>query len=189
MRARARRRPGQPGTKTLMKTYGDRLICVRYRYDRLRRKRYKTVEIIVHEADWEPPARPPDPDAVVYLRVAWGEAAVARTIKGAGGQWQRHYRSRARAGSGSATTGSGPSGTPTPSASSSWTGWSNRTKHSRTEARSTIRTHVRIVERISYSRTGLVPPIPSSATLSLPPSLENACYNLWRDLWFGSTRV
>ena len=92
MRARARRRPGQPGTKTLMKTYGDRLICVRYRYDRLRRKRYKTVEIIVHEADWEPPARPPDPDVVVYLRVAWGEAAVARTIKGAGGQWQRHYR-------------------------------------------------------------------------------------------------
>jgi len=28
----------------------------------------------------------------VYVRVAWGEAAVARVIKEAGGQWHRGYK-------------------------------------------------------------------------------------------------
>jgi hypothetical protein len=49
MRARSTLRPGQPGTKALVKQHGDRLLCVRYRYDRIRRKRYKTAEIIVDE--------------------------------------------------------------------------------------------------------------------------------------------
>jgi hypothetical protein len=89
MRARAKRLPGQPGTKALLKPYGDRLVCVRYRYDSERRKRYKTVELIVEEAPWEPPPVAPAPDTIVYLRVAWGEAAVARQIKQAGGQWRR----------------------------------------------------------------------------------------------------
>lgn len=31
----------------------------------------------------------PAPDTIVYLQVAWGEAAVARRIKAAGGQWHR----------------------------------------------------------------------------------------------------
>lgn len=92
MRARATLQPGQPGTKALLKTYGDRLICVRYRYDSSRRKRYKTVELIVDEADWTPPVTAPTPDTLVYLRVVWGEAAVARRIKAAGGQWQRRYK-------------------------------------------------------------------------------------------------
>jgi len=92
MRARAKRLPGQPGTKGLLKTYGDRLVCVRYRYDREQRKRYKTVELIVDEAPWEPPRATPAPDTIVYLRVAWGEAAVARRIKAAGGHWRRDYK-------------------------------------------------------------------------------------------------
>ena len=92
MRARAKRLPGQPGTKALLQTYGDRLVCVRYRYDRAQRKRYKTVELIVTEAPWEPPPAIPTPDTIVYLQVAWGEAAVARRIKAAGGQWHRAYK-------------------------------------------------------------------------------------------------
>jgi hypothetical protein len=72
--------PGQPGTKALLKTYGDRLVCVRYRYDRAQRKRYKTVELIVEEAAWDPPPVAPAPDTLVYLRVAWGEAGVTRRI-------------------------------------------------------------------------------------------------------------
>jgi|SRR5215813_6428854 len=92
MRARAKRWPGQPGTKALLKTYGDRLVCVRYRYDHQQRRRYKTVEIIVEEARWEPPPAVPAPDTLVYLRVAWGEATVARQIKQAGGHWRRDYK-------------------------------------------------------------------------------------------------
>jgi hypothetical protein len=92
MRARAKLRPGQPGTKALLKIYGDRLVCVRYRYDSTQRKRYKTVELIVDEADWEPSARTPAPETPVYIRVVWGEAAVARSIKAAGGRWHRGYK-------------------------------------------------------------------------------------------------
>ena len=35
-------RPGQKGTKHLMAKYGNRLICVRYRYDSATHKRYTT---------------------------------------------------------------------------------------------------------------------------------------------------
>lgn len=87
MRARTKRLPGQPGTKALMKIYGERLVCVRYRYDREQRKRYKTAEIIVEEAPWQPPALPPAADTIVYLRVAVGEVAIRLQVKSAGGQW------------------------------------------------------------------------------------------------------
>jgi hypothetical protein len=43
--------------KQLLAEYGDRLICVRYRSDAQRKKRMKTVELVVAERDWKP--RPP----------------------------------------------------------------------------------------------------------------------------------
>ncbi len=87
MRTRLILRPGQRGTKQLVAKYGDSLICVRYRYDTQRQKRYKTIELIVSEVDWIPPA--PAPDTIVAIRVAWGEADLGRAIKTAGGRWNR----------------------------------------------------------------------------------------------------
>jgi hypothetical protein len=55
MRVRLVRRPGQHGTSKYTEQYGDRLICVRYRYDAAAGRRYKTIEIIVDEAPWAPP--------------------------------------------------------------------------------------------------------------------------------------
>ena len=52
-------KPGQKGTKQLLAQYGDRLICVRYRYDVQRKKRLKTVELLVAERDWQPGAASP----------------------------------------------------------------------------------------------------------------------------------
>lgn len=46
--------PGANGTKALLREYGDQLVCVRYRYDKKKHKRYKTIEIIVEEKDWVP---------------------------------------------------------------------------------------------------------------------------------------
>jgi hypothetical protein len=43
--------PGQNGTKRLLRQYGDQLVCVRYRYDKLRGKRLKTIELIIDEQD------------------------------------------------------------------------------------------------------------------------------------------
>ena len=66
---------------------GDRLICVRYRYDPQREKRLKTVELLVAERDWEP-SRPPCADnQMVGMRIAFAEAAVRERAKQAGGKW------------------------------------------------------------------------------------------------------
>ncbi len=54
MRSRLTLKPPQRGTKKLQAKYGDRLLYVRYRYDEERRRRCKTVELIVNEVDWVP---------------------------------------------------------------------------------------------------------------------------------------
>jgi hypothetical protein len=46
MQTRLKLNPGQRGTKKLVANYGDRLVCVRYRYDEQTKRRYKTVELI-----------------------------------------------------------------------------------------------------------------------------------------------
>ena len=48
-RVRRHLKPGPKGTKQLVAQYGDRLICVRSRYDAQRKKRFKTVELLVAE--------------------------------------------------------------------------------------------------------------------------------------------
>ena len=58
MHIRSTVHPGQRGTKKLLTQFGDRLVCVRYRYDDQRQKRIKTVELIVEEKiGWLPPSR------------------------------------------------------------------------------------------------------------------------------------
>lgn len=78
--------PGANGTKALLKKYGDQLVCVRYRYDKQRHKRLKTVELIVEEKDWHP-GTVSYPDRRVYLRIAYGEAELRELIKRHGGYW------------------------------------------------------------------------------------------------------
>ena len=46
--------------------------------------------MIVAEGPWTPPA--PAPDTIVGVRVAWGEAAIARQVKAAGGTWNRQQQ-------------------------------------------------------------------------------------------------
>lgn len=90
MGIRATLRPGRRGTKRWQAIYGDRLVCVRYRYDAGRRRRYTTVEVIVAEAPWLP--SPPAPETMVGVKVDWGEVDVARAIKAAGGRWEPSLR-------------------------------------------------------------------------------------------------
>jgi hypothetical protein len=49
--------------------YGSRLVSVRYRYDEPMRKRYKTIELIVEEADWTPRRMPATGSEMVSIRV------------------------------------------------------------------------------------------------------------------------
>jgi len=92
MRTRLTLHPGQDGAKQLGVQYGDRLVCVRYRYDEQQKKRYKTVELIVEESRWEPPAPPPQDSTLVWVRIALLEAEVRQQVKTAGGRWDPQRR-------------------------------------------------------------------------------------------------
>jgi hypothetical protein len=92
MRTRLHLKPGQKDTKVLLEQYGDRLVCVRYRYDAQRKTRFKTVEFIVAQRDWNPPApRFADDalvdDALVAVRVGFAEVELRQRVKQAGGTW------------------------------------------------------------------------------------------------------
>jgi len=92
MRTRLTLKPGQRGTKKLLTEYGERLVCVRYRYDEQSKKRYKTVELIIEEVAWKPVASCPASDTVVEIRVEWEEMDIRKQVKGAGGRWNAGNR-------------------------------------------------------------------------------------------------
>jgi len=79
--------PDQDGAKGLRAEYGERLVCVRYRYDTQQQKRYKTVELVVAEEQWTPPMQPTAPEQIVAIRVSALEMTVRQKVKQAGGQW------------------------------------------------------------------------------------------------------
>jgi len=65
---------------------------VRYRYDPQLKKRFKTVELLVAERDWEPPRPRFAHDQIVALRVAFADVAVRARVKQAGGTWNPERR-------------------------------------------------------------------------------------------------
>jgi len=98
MEARVTLRLGQRGTKKLVQRFGDRLICVRYRYDASQAKRFTTVELVVEEAPWHPvmpsgTGRPADDSPQpVAVRVGYREQALREQVKAAGGRWDADKR-------------------------------------------------------------------------------------------------
>jgi len=70
------------------------LYVLRYRYDDIKRKRYKTVELIIDEVDWEPETRERNvsPRRIVAIRVDPSEIKIKDRIKEEGGKWNRHKR-------------------------------------------------------------------------------------------------
>ncbi len=100
MVVKASYKPGQKGTRKLVKQYGDQLICVRYRYDYENHKKYKTIELIIDEDHWTP--APPHPDEyerpvqtrTIYtrqagLRVGLFEKELQQKVKSLGATWSR----------------------------------------------------------------------------------------------------
>lgn len=85
-------KPGQKGTKALVKEYGDALICVRYRYDAATRTRLKTVELIVERKVLPEPRRAKADEAPVPVRIAYREAALRKMARALGGEWDPEVR-------------------------------------------------------------------------------------------------
>jgi hypothetical protein len=86
--------PGQNGTKKLLARYGERLVCVRYRYDATRKVRHKTVELIVETTPWNPRQRNArrEPHDRVAVRIGYSETTLRERIKTAGGIWRHRQR-------------------------------------------------------------------------------------------------
>jgi hypothetical protein len=69
-----------------LEQYGNRLLCVRYRYDEKRQVRMKTVEIIVDERPGTKHLRYREQD-IVAVMVPYTEKALRERLKAAGGRW------------------------------------------------------------------------------------------------------
>ena len=75
--------PGDLGSKSLLEQYGETLVCVRYRIDRIRQKRYKTIELIVEEK----PLASRTPPTLAWVKVGYDEVELRQRIKQAGAKW------------------------------------------------------------------------------------------------------
>ncbi|WP_129633652.1 hypothetical protein [Candidatus Oscillochloris fontis] len=89
MRTRLVRRPGDSGTKELVAEYGERLICVRYRYDAKTKQRHKTIELIIESSAWEPPITP---ESIVAIRIGRKDHALQEIVRNAGGTWNNQQQ-------------------------------------------------------------------------------------------------
>jgi hypothetical protein len=78
---------GNRGTKKMVDKYGDRLICVRYRYDEKSRKHYKTVDLIEEIVDWHPQDPVPTNNTLVEIKIDWEEFDLRKKVKERGGIW------------------------------------------------------------------------------------------------------
>jgi hypothetical protein len=85
MKAFAHLKPGQKGTRRLTEEYGERLLCVRYRFDALRGVKLKTVELIVAET---PLTRPRfRDDDLVSLAIAYDETELRQLLRRLHARW------------------------------------------------------------------------------------------------------
>ncbi len=87
MKTRLVLKPGQRGTKSLAKKYGDALLCVRFRYDAELRQRLKTIELIIERTEWAPPPPRFTADTLVPLRIEASDMQTRLLAKTAGGRW------------------------------------------------------------------------------------------------------
>jgi hypothetical protein len=98
MTTKATLRPGQKGTKRFAAKYGDRLVCVRYKYDEATGKRFTTVELIEEEADWrtKPPAaaktEPITSSQRLPVRIDYWESELREKVKSAGAIWRPRHK-------------------------------------------------------------------------------------------------
>jgi hypothetical protein len=84
MKVKLKLRPNDPGTKKLTAKYGNRLLCVRYRYDAENNRRITSVELIEEEIPWK--RRTPD-DKQMSIKIQWDETELQEKAKAAGGRW------------------------------------------------------------------------------------------------------
>ena len=99
MEVRKKLKPGEHGTKRHARKYGDKLVCVRYRYNDEENTRYTTVEIIVDQQHYYHSKQAQKPNTsdrqhstLVKLKVAYQDMETRTLIKNAGGIWNTKHK-------------------------------------------------------------------------------------------------
>lgn len=80
---------GKPGTCKWIKKYGDALLCVRYKYDLMNKRKLKTVELIIENEPWDADKNRIPGNKIVGIRVSYGEVETGRLVRSAGGRWDK----------------------------------------------------------------------------------------------------
>jgi hypothetical protein len=80
---------GKPGTKRMVEKYGDKLVCIRYRYDLEKKIKYKTAEIIVDSGFWDGVN---EGKRKLNLRIGFEEYELREKVKAAGGNWNKEKK-------------------------------------------------------------------------------------------------
>ena len=95
MRTKRKLRPGDPGTKKYVKTYGNDLVCIRYRYDEEKQIRYTTVELIIESGPMKnriEKEATKSPLGYVFLKISPDEDALIEQVKLFGAVWNDKVR-------------------------------------------------------------------------------------------------
>ncbi len=75
--------PGDMGTKRLLDKYGTKLVCVRYRIDKQKKKRYTTVELIIEEK----PHIEQKTTVIVWVKINFSEIELRKQAVKNGAKW------------------------------------------------------------------------------------------------------
>ena len=76
-------RPGDMGTKQHLQKYGNQLVCVRYRIDKNKNKRYTTVELIVDEQA----IKKTNLSVRVWVKIHYNDTSLRKAIIKEGARW------------------------------------------------------------------------------------------------------
>ena len=87
MQTRLTLRPHQRGAMQLLAKYGERLVCVRYRYELEPKRRLRTMALRAEGCHWVPETKGKNVGRMVPLRVAASEKEERRQVKEAGVKW------------------------------------------------------------------------------------------------------
>ncbi len=78
---------GKPGTQKYVREFGNKLLCIRHKYDRARGQKYITAEIIVEATQWTPNECNIPHNKLMDLNVEYKEINLRLLIRNAGGKW------------------------------------------------------------------------------------------------------
>ena len=98
MEIRLHFKPRQNRTKQLVQKYGERLVCVRYRYDSEAGLRHKTVELIEDTVPWRPASSREQhlmqraAEEPVLVKIDYQGRELREQMRRAGGRWQSAKR-------------------------------------------------------------------------------------------------